>query len=159
MAGDSWPLAELFDALVDLPAEEQRARLAELPEAQRAELERLLALDAGSTRQPEDPLGRVVADVLEVAAQEVREGARIGPWRVLRELGAGGMGTVLLAERADWRPAEWVASKAAPLINKALTGELAKYRAVKVEEVAAAMIELAAGRTPGAHLHHLPLRT
>ncbi|SDD38138.1 serine/threonine-protein kinase [Aquimonas voraii] len=101
MAGDSWRLAELFDALADLPVDEQRARLAELPPEQRAELERLLALDAGDTRSPQDPLGRVVADVLEVAAREVREGARIGPWRVLRELGAGGMGTVLLAERAD----------------------------------------------------------
>lgn len=110
-AGQGWRLAELFDALVDLPAEAQRARLAALPEAQRAELERLLALDAGSTRQPEDPLGRVVADVLDVAAREVCEGARIGPWRVLRELGAGGMGTVLLAERADGDFAQKVAIK------------------------------------------------
>lgn len=101
MAGDSWRLAELFDALVDLPAEAQRARLAELPPDQRAELERLLALDAGDTRHLQDPLGRAVADVMEVAAQRVGQGTRIGPWRVLRELGSGGMGTVLLAERAD----------------------------------------------------------
>lgn len=67
--------------------------------------------------------------------------------------------SLLLAEREQWRPAEWVASKAAPLLNKALTGELAKYRAVKVDEVAAAMIGLAAGQTPGSHLHHLPLAT
>ena len=31
----------------------------------------------------------------------VAAGERIGPWRVLRELGRGGMGVVLLAERAD----------------------------------------------------------
>lgn len=100
-AGESWRLAELFDVLADLPREEQLRRLAELPEAQRHELERLLAQDAGSTRQAQDPLGRVVADVMEVAAQQVGQGTRIGPWRVLHELGAGGMGTVLLAERAD----------------------------------------------------------
>lgn len=99
--GESWRLAELFDVLADLPREEQLRRLAELPEAQRHELERLLAQDAGSTRQAQDPVGRVVADAMEVAAQQVGQGTRIGPWRVLRELGAGGMGTVLLAERAD----------------------------------------------------------
>lgn len=65
--------------------------------------------------------------------------------------------SLLLAERADWRPAEWLASKAAPLINRALTGELAKYRAVRVEAVAAAMIELAGRNTEGIHRHHLPL--
>jgi eukaryotic-like serine/threonine-protein kinase len=101
MAGDSWQLAELFDALADLPADQQRARLAELPEAQRAELERLLALDARDTRELRDPVGRVVTRIIEASAREVGQGARIGAWRVLRELGAGGMGTVLLAERAD----------------------------------------------------------
>jgi serine/threonine-protein kinase len=31
----------------------------------------------------------------------VEPGQRLGPWRLMRELGAGGMGTVYLAERAD----------------------------------------------------------
>lgn len=110
-AGESWQLAELFDELADLPPDQQQARLAELAPAQRAELERLLALDAGSTRQPQDPVGRVVTQVIEAAAPEVRQGARIGPWRVLRELGAGGMGTVLLAERVEGDFAQKVAIK------------------------------------------------
>src|SRR5690606_12020732 len=36
---------------------------------------------------------------------------RLGPWRVLRELGAGGMGAVLLAERADGQFEQQVAIK------------------------------------------------
>lgn len=110
-ASSRWRLAELFDALADLPAEAQRARLAELPEAQRAELERLLALDARGTRELQDPVGRVVTRIIEASAHEVGQGARIGAWRVLRELGAGGMGTVLLAERADGDFAQKVAIK------------------------------------------------
>lgn len=65
--------------------------------------------------------------------------------------------SLLLAERAEWRPAEWLASMAAPRLNPLLRGELAKYRAVKVEAVAAAMIELAGRKAEGVHRHHLPL--
>lgn len=102
-AGQGWRLAELFDALVDLPPDQQQARLSELAPSQRAELERLLALDTGGTRQIDDPLAAAVAQVVAGSAAELvfASGKRIGPWRVLRELGSGGMGTVLLAERAD----------------------------------------------------------
>ena len=37
----------------------------------------------------------------EPADTDVVAGSRIGPWRVIRELGRGGMGIVLLVERAD----------------------------------------------------------
>lgn len=102
---DRWRLAELFDELADLDAEARRQRLSalasELSAGQLEELRRLLALDASGTRQLHDPVGRVVTRLIEATAHDVGQGARIGPWRVLRELGAGGMGTVLLAERAD----------------------------------------------------------
>jgi serine/threonine protein kinase len=98
-----WRIAELFDELVDLPVAEQRLRLDALPAPQRVELERLLAQDAGGTWRVQDPLAEVMAQAVAGAAtaSEFSAGLRIGPWRVLRELGAGGMGTVLLAERAD----------------------------------------------------------
>ena len=66
--------------------------------------------------------------------------------------------SLLIAKRGELRPAEWLAMQAAPLINPLLTGKLEIYRAVKVEDVAAAMLELAARDQPGAHSHHLPLQ-
>jgi serine/threonine protein kinase len=38
-------------------------------------------------------------------------GDAVGPWRLLRELGAGGMGSVWLAERADGQLKRQVALK------------------------------------------------
>ena len=66
--------------------------------------------------------------------------------------------SLLIAKRGKRRPAEWLAMQAAPLLNPLLTGKLEIYRAVKVEDVAAAMIELAAREQSGAHSHHLPLQ-
>jgi len=96
-----WHLAALFDQLVELPAFERAQRLAALEPDLRESLERLLALDVGSTRQPppgSDALAQALAEAVRPSAAPP-PGASIGPYRVLRELGSGGMGTVLLAER------------------------------------------------------------
>jgi len=68
---------------------------------------RLLELDADSDPLLDAPLDGVVADLLADdadAADEVDDvaaGDRIGPWQIISKLGAGGMGSVWLAERAD----------------------------------------------------------
>src|SRR6266849_5921548 len=66
----------------------------------RREVESLLALhqDSGFTRSSafEDAM-----KVLEQRNGKLNEGRRIGTYRVLREIGRGGMGTVYLAARAD----------------------------------------------------------
>ena len=59
--------------------------------ALRAELNALLAADHAA----QDFLVPLAAPTLD------RSGERVGPWRLLHELGRGGMGTVYLAERAD----------------------------------------------------------
>lgn len=65
--------------------------------------------------------------------------------------------SLLIADRKESRPGEWLAQKAAPLINPLLSGKLAIYRAVPAEEVAAAMVTLAQRNLDGGHTHHLPL--
>ena len=103
-------LEELFRAAVDLPGAERRAYVAwscgEDRELRR-DLEELLAADAAS----EGFFARAVAaglaatGGLEPAYEAVGlRGAglrRVGPYRLLREIGRGGTGRVFLAERAE----------------------------------------------------------
>ena len=96
-------LAELFDALVDLgaPARARALDAAGLDPAQRAALERLIDADRSQDSRLERALSGVAQRVDASNGSAAREGARIGAWRIERELGAGGMGTVFLVQRAD----------------------------------------------------------
>jgi len=99
-------LAELFDRLVELEPAQRTRELERLEPSLRAELESLLVADA----QTRDPVAAAIAPQLPDALQ-LQAGTLLGDYRVLRELGAGGMGTVLLAERADGRYQQRVAIK------------------------------------------------
>ncbi len=57
----------------------------------------LLAADA----QTRDGIGQAVRSAVERVDTEAFVGRSVGPWRVVRKIGHGGMGTVYLAERAD----------------------------------------------------------
>ncbi|WP_440223853.1 protein kinase domain-containing protein [Dokdonella sp. MW10] len=89
--------AEHFDRLSQLDASEREGALAELPitDEERTTLRRLLEADADDY----DPLAASVeGEALRLAMPREE---RLGPYRLIRELGAGGMGTVFLAERVD----------------------------------------------------------
>ncbi len=66
------------------------------------------------------PLWSEIAAELDRRAPDSAEGRRIGPYRLLRELGRGGMATVFLAERADGEFEQQVALK---LIRRGLDTE------------------------------------
>jgi tetratricopeptide (TPR) repeat protein len=68
--------------------------------AMRRQLEGLLAADAGAENLLQEIVLRAGAD-LSVSAPHPLQGARLGPYEIIRTIGRGGMGEVFLARRAD----------------------------------------------------------
>jgi serine/threonine-protein kinase len=90
-------VAAHFERLRALPRAAQLTDLASLPldDHDRAHLARMLAADA----RDDDPIQAAIAE--GAARLHGTRGDRLGVWRLLDEIGAGGMGTVFLAERVD----------------------------------------------------------
>ena len=103
----------LFESLLDLAPAQREARLtaiaADDPDLARAARE-LLAADADL---PEDAFvaAGLPTGALPDSAAEVPPPSRVGPYRVLRRLGEGGMGEVFLARRDDGQFEQEVALK------------------------------------------------
>lgn len=106
-AGDPARLGDLFARIADLEPAEREVELAALDPADAAALRRLLAHEDTGT----DPIAAAIAGVGAAPSIAALPDARIGPWRILGEIGAGGMGTVFLAERAEGQFAQRAALK------------------------------------------------
>ncbi len=99
---------EVYFRVRDLPPDRRGAALAELcagDDAVRGEVERLLSaeLPAGFLATPALGLGggELLASVGGGEREDALVGHAVGPWRIDRLIGAGGMGAVYLASRAD----------------------------------------------------------
>ena len=88
--------------------------------ALRDELHRLLALDAARHTLLDADIDQVAVALLapsagtdsdDASADPLHPDMMVGPWRMLRRLGSGGMGSVWLAERADGAFTQHVALK------------------------------------------------
>lgn len=100
---------KLFEEALALPVEQRAAFLDQAcnSTAVRAEVDALLLADGrpdSATLAMEalapDLIG-AIDDARVAAERDLWTGARLGAWRLLREIGRGGMGAVYLAERAD----------------------------------------------------------
>src|SRR4051812_7499768 len=103
-------LDRLFEAALDLPAGERQAFLdvtCAADPALRREVERLLAADAREGVFLDRPAGEVLGLILDDQGEQ----QRLGPYRLLRAIGRGGMGTVFLAMRDDEQYERLVAVK------------------------------------------------
>ena len=120
MTIDRWNrIEEIFQSALERPSSERSEYIAQACGDDKellAEIESLLASDAGG-----DTTFRsmVEADVqkLAQAPSSSEIGLRIGPYRLVRELGSGGMGVVYLAVRSDDQYFQFVAIK---MIRKGL---------------------------------------
>jgi len=129
---DSWSaeqrrqIDELLDELLDLP---ESARLAALRRRQLtepavlAEVESLLRAAQASVNFLRAPAAAPSETLLE---HDIPEGARIGPWRIVRLIGRGGMGEVYEALRAH---ADFEQRVAIKLLREDATAQLGRFHA------------------------------
>ncbi len=101
----------LFEHALDCPPGERTAFVANAP-ADASVRASVLALIAAS--EDSSPLSAAIwrgPDDLREALDPLDGSATVGPWRILRPIGRGGMGTVYLAERTDGEVRQQVALK------------------------------------------------
>jgi len=117
ISNTDWPrLRELFDQLVDLPRAEQAPRLEQLSAGDAWLREEVASLLAAS-RTAGDRFDRVPDlpdDFGDFGPDDPSVGTRIGPYRIAREIGRGGMGAVFEAFRDDDAYTKRVAIKMVP---------------------------------------------
>jgi tRNA A-37 threonylcarbamoyl transferase component Bud32/tetratricopeptide (TPR) repeat protein len=148
-------LQRLFSEVADLPPEE-RLRYFDrqgIPDAVRADVESLLQFDTRRRLPVMDSVIELAAE-LSGAATELVEGARCGPYVLVRLLGRGGMGAVFLAQRTDGEVEQRVAIKFVP---DAAMSEVFRERFLQERQILASLQHsgiaglLDAGRTASGH--------
>jgi eukaryotic-like serine/threonine-protein kinase len=117
LSRERWRRVEpILDRALELPPEEWSAFLDEACAGDavlRADAEALLETELHAPQFLEAPASSFLLEAAQAmpAPQATQIGALIGPYRIVRELGRGGMGTVYLAQRADGQFDQRVALK------------------------------------------------
>ncbi len=130
-------LASLAGALLDVPVTERAGWLATMTQAHPDLARSLAAMAAADTATP--PTGPVMTILVGDGAHDDtghRPDERVGPYRLERQLGAGGMGTVWLAEQVDGRMRRKAALK---LLRPGLTHPGWRLRFERERDVLAGM--------------------
>lgn len=111
MSPDRWQqIKDLFHSALERDSTQRSAYMAEVcagdPDL-RSEVESLLAYDEREASFLSAPLG----EIRTTSADDAMVGRQVGPYRLVREIGHGGMGAVYLASRVDGRFQKQVAVK------------------------------------------------
>jgi eukaryotic-like serine/threonine-protein kinase len=105
MTSPQWQrVDELLDALMELQTAERAAfldRECDGDNALRGEVESLLAAHDQASGYFDSQPAAIADDLIRDRQAEALVGHAIGPYRIVREIGRGGMGVVYLAERTD----------------------------------------------------------
>lgn len=120
MGSPSWErIKVIFEEAIALPPGERHRFIEDqcADPADRQELTELLAYHEEDSDFLETPLQEQALQVVGETLLTADEGKRIGPYRLIREIGHGGMGVVYLAERADGAYDQQVAIKLVPQIG------------------------------------------
>jgi eukaryotic-like serine/threonine-protein kinase len=133
-------LTALLDEALDLPLAERGAWHARLAEHE----PKLAKLTADLLSVMGMPQGAALAETRDLIARHLTravaqpslEGRRFGPYRIVRLLGRGGMGSVWLAERSDGLFARQVALK---LVNASVTGPSLSERFARERSILATL--------------------
>lgn len=129
-------IEEVFHTVVDLPANQRAAYLEQLHGENRslcAEVRSLISAFEGSDGLMDEPAFNLGLNVLSRTAAPSMAGKAVGPYRIISQLGKGGMGEVYLAD--DTRLERKVALK---FLSRELIGdEWAKRQLIKEAQAVA----------------------
>ncbi len=131
-------IRQIFDNAIDRVGADRAKYLADScgdDEVLLSEVEQMLAADASVGDFLERPASEVAGD-LAAEADIARDmsGTRIGPWKLVGEIGRGGMGAVYRAERADGQFAQTVAIK---LLKRGMDSEEILTRFLRERQILA----------------------
>jgi len=123
----------LFEQALDLPPDRRASWLDQQcagDDLLRAEVAGLLSI----TRESETFLGSEQAEQSLRAIESIEPGESVGPYEVVREIGRGGMGLVLLARRADGQFEQQVALK---LLKRGVNSEAVRAGFLRERQILA----------------------
>ncbi len=126
-------LRALFDAVAELPSRDQRAALRDLTDDNDL-IEKVLRMcvqDKLTDAKIAVAISRNVESLTAKLGNELNLGDTLDTWRLVEEIGQGGMGKVFLAERADGHFRQSVAVKVMHgMATQAATARLAQERQI-----------------------------
>jgi len=134
-----WPeISALLDEALNLPPADHAAWIAGLTGERAAHREALTALLARRAEAETDDFlvdGPKLSNVVDAPGIGLAEGTQIGAYRLISEIGRGGMGTVWLAERSDGMMKRRVALK----LPRAVWGDAFAERLGREREILASL--------------------